>query len=237
MMKADAIKTIFDEIGITLTDKQSHQFIQYYDMLNEWNNKINLTAITEWDEVLVKHFADSVISNSVVDYSKWVSLVDVGTGAGFPGIPLKIVYPHLQVTLVDALNKRVHFLNEVISSLELEGIAAVHGRAEDLARTHMRDSFDLCVSRAVSQLNVLCEYCMPFIRQGGRFVSYKGSKTIEELEQSKNAIEVLGGRLLEVTDQVELSHDIQRGFVIVEKVTATDERYPRRAGKPLKKPL
>ena len=141
------------------------------------------------------------------------------------------------VSLVDALDKRVQFLDVVIESLGLDEIEAIHGRAEDLARTDMRDGYDLCVSRAVSQLNVLCEYCMPFIRPGGCFVSYKGAKTMDELEASANAITLLGGQLNQVTDQIRLSDEIKRGFVVIDKIEATDEKYPRRAGKPLKKPL
>lgn len=236
-MKASRIREVFHHINIELSDNQVKQFIDYYKLLFEWNNKMNLTAITESDEVLIKHFADSVISGEMLNYRDYNSLLDIGSGAGFPGIPLKIVYPHLQVTLVDALNKRVQFLNVVIDALELEDIEAIHGRAEDLARTSMRDYYDLCVSRAVSQLNVLCEYCMPFIRPGGLFISYKGSKTLEELEKSSNAITLLGGQLKEVTDQVTLNDQIKRGFVIIDKIDVTNSKYPRRAGKPLKKPL
>lgn len=236
-MTKTSVKEAFDKIGLSLSDGQCDQFVTYYELLVDWNSRVNLTAITDSQEVLIKHFTDSVISSKVVDYSQWSSMIDVGTGAGFPGIPLKIVYPHLEVTLVDALNKRVKFLDLVIDALDLEGISALHGRAEDMARTELRDSHDLCVSRAVSQLNVLCEYCMPFIRPGGKFISYKGSKTMEELDQSTNAIKVLGGALNQVTDQVALTEDIKRGFVIIDKMSPTDDRYPRRAGKPLKKPL
>lgn len=236
-MTKGEVNSAFEGMGISLSDHQCGQFVAYYEMLVDWNLRMNLTAITESDEVLLKHFMDSVVSAQVVDYGGYGSLIDVGTGAGFPGIPLKIVFPHLQVTLVDALNKRIGFLNAVIEALGLEGIEAIHGRAEDLARTDLRDAYDLCVSRAVSQLNVLCEYCMPFIKVGGQFISYKGSKTKEELEASGNAIEVLGGRLNGVTNQVSLSREIKRGFVMIDKVRPTEERYPRRAGKPLKKPL
>ncbi len=236
-MTINDVYNVFGGIGIEITDEQAGQFVQYFDLLVEWNKKINLTAITDSHEVLVKHFADSVISNSVIDYKAYDSLVDIGTGAGFPGVPLKILYPHLLVSLVDALDKRVQFLDVVIESLGLDEIEAIHGRAEDLARTDMRDGYDLCVSRAVSQLNVLCEYCMPFIRPGGCFVSYKGAKTMDELEASANAITLLGGQLNQVTDQIRLSDEIKRGFVVIDKIEATDEKYPRRAGKPLKKPL
>ena len=236
-MTISEVTKVFKGIGVEINDQQANQFVQYFNLLVEWNKKMNLTAITDSHDVLVKHFADSVISNSVIDYPSYESLIDIGTGAGFPGVPLKILYPHLQVTLVDALNKRIQFLNLVIEALGLEDIEAIHGRAEDLARTEMRDGYDLCVSRAVSQLNVLCEYCMPFIRPGGCFVSYKGAKTMEELEASANAITLLGGQLNQVTDQIHLSDEIKRGFVVIDKITATDDKYPRRAGKPLKKPL
>lgn len=236
-MMEEHVKKSFDEINIPLTVQQINQFIRYFELLVEWNKKINLTAIIEPKEVLMKHFVDSVLSHKVLEYNKIESLIDIGTGAGFPGIPLKIVFPHLKVTLVDALNKRVNYLELVIEALELEEIVALHGRAEDLARTDLREGFDLCVSRAVSQLNVLCEYCLPFIKEGGYFVSYKGAKTMEELEASHNAIELLGGEVEDVTNSITLSKEIQRGFVKIKKITATPSKYPRRAGKPLKKPL
>ncbi len=229
----------FSSIGLNLSDLQVSRFVQYYELLVEWNHKMNLTAITSPNEVLVKHFVDSVLSYRVYDFNKASSLIDIGTGAGFPGIPpLKIVFPHLEVTLLDALSKRVQFLNTVIDSLELDDVEAIHGRAEDLARTDYRESFDISVSRAVSQLNVLCEYCLPFIKCDGYFISYKGSRTLEEVETSHNAIDVLGGKLTSVTDTIELSKDIKRGgFVVISKVKETPERYPRRSGKPSKKPL
>lgn len=227
----------FSKINIVLNLQQADQFVRYYEMLIEWNEKINLTAITESEDVLVKHFIDSVLATSVFDFKNAQTLIDIGSGAGFPGIPLKIVFPHLQVTLVDALNKRVIYLNEVINDLGLEMIEAIHGRAEDLAKTELRESFNICVSRAVSQLNVLCEYCLPFIKIGGQFISYKGARTVEELAESDNAIEVLGGKLISVTDQVELTNEIKRGFVIISKIAGTPDKYPRKAGKALKKPL
>ena len=236
-MKVSDVVNVFEDMGIELSDHQANQFITYYKLLVSWNEKMNLTAITASEEVLIKHFADSVIASKVVNFHDWNSLIDVGTGAGFPGIPLKIVYPHLKVTLMDALNKRIGFLDEVINTLGLEGIQAIHGRAEDMARTDMREAYDLCVSRAVSQLNVLSEYCLPFIRIDGLFISYKGMKTNDELKESTKAIGLLGGVVQEVTDQVKLTEEINRGFVVVRKETTTDSKYPRRAGKPQKKPL
>lgn len=237
MNKVAYIREQFLQHQITLSQRQAEQFVDYYQLLIEWNQKMNLTAITNWDEVVVKHFIDSVLSHEIVDYHSVTSLIDIGTGAGFPGIPLKILYPHLRITLLDALNKRILFLEHVIDVLGLENVELVHGRAEDLARTEHRESYDICVSRAVSQLNVLCEYCLPFINLGGRFISYKGAKTLEELEMSHNAINLLGGKEIFVTDEAQLDIEVKRGFVIIEKIGNTPDKYPRKAGKPLKKPL
>lgn len=236
-MNNHRVMAAFLEYGMTLSLAQADQFVVYYNMLIEWNEKMNLTAITESDEVLSKHFIDSCLSSLVVEFDKHKRLIDIGTGAGFPGIPLKILYPHLEVTLVDALNKRINFLNHVIESLKLKDIRAVHARAEDLARTDERQAYDLCVSRAVSQLNVLCEYCLPFICLDGTFVSYKGPKTMEELEEAKNAIQVLGGSLEKVTNEKLLDNQAVRGFVVIKKEKSTPDQYPRKAGKPTKKPL
>ncbi|MDF1617420.1 16S rRNA (guanine(527)-N(7))-methyltransferase RsmG [Petrocella sp. FN5] len=236
-MNINKIIESFKVIGINLSDQQAKQFSIYYSELILWNDKINLTSILEEDAVLSKHFVDSVLSTRVMNYKDVKKLIDVGSGAGFPGIPLKIIYPHIEVVLLDALNKRVAFLNHIIKKLDLSNIYAIHGRAEDLARTELRESFDLCVSRAVSQLNVLCEYCLPFISNKGLFISYKGNKTLEELDQSKNAILILGGVLERVVEDVSLDANTDRGFVMIRKVFETDMRYPRRSGKPLKKPL
>ncbi|VDN47761.1 7-methylguanosine methyltransferase (16S rRNA, nucleotide G527) [Petrocella atlantisensis] len=237
IMNINKITEKFKNIDIQLNERQAEQFSIYYKELCIWNDKINLTSILEEDAVLMKHFVDSLLSTKVIDYKDVKRLIDVGTGAGFPGIPIKIVYPHIEVVLLDALSKRVIFLDHVIEKLDLNGISAVHGRAEDLARTDLRESFDLCVSRAVSQLNVLCEYCLPFISNNGLFISYKGNKTIEELEQSKNAISILGGKVESVVDNIVLDASTNRGFVIIRKESITDVKYPRRAGKPLKRPL
>ena len=236
-MNINKIIESFKSIGIQLSDEQAEQFSIYYRELVLWNDKINLTSILEEDAVLMKHFVDSLLSTKVIDYKHVKRLIDVGTGAGFPGIPLKIVYPHIEVVLLDALSKRVVFLEHIIKILNLSDIYALHGRAENLARTDLRESFDLCVSRAVSQLNVLCEYCLPFISINGFFVSYKGNKTFEELELSENAIQLLGGKVESVADDISLDASTNRGFVIIRKEHKTDDKYPRREGKPLKKPL
>lgn len=188
------LKSVFDKHGFALADRQAQQFRRYYDMLVEKNKVMNLTAITEYREVVVKHFLDSVYLGKYEDLSGIISVIDVGTGAGFPGIPLKILYPEMKIVLLDSLNKRIRFLQEVIEELSLDHVEAVHGRAEELARkTEYREQFDYCVSRAVANLNSLSEICLPFVKTGGSFISYKSMKGMEELEQAENAIHLLGG--------------------------------------------
>ena len=187
------------QLNIQFTDKQIEQFMKYYDLLIEKNKVMNLTAITDLNEVMTKHFLDSVLISNVLDMSDFYTLVDVGTGAGFPGIPIKILFPHLKVTLIDSLNKRLKFLDDVISELELDGIETVHGRAEDLGNNDLyREKYDLCVSRAVANLSTLSEYCIPFIKKDGVFASYKASDSEEEINNSKNAIKILGGSISKV---------------------------------------
>lgn len=225
-------------LGIELTDHQIEQFITYYEMLVEWNEFMNLTAITEYDEVMKKHFIDSISLIKAYDVSKETTVIDVGTGAGFPGLALKIAYPNLKVTLLDSLNKRIQFLNAVIEKLGLEGVETVHGRAEDFAKPDkLREKYDLCVSRAVANLSTLSEYCLPFVKVGGQFISYKSEKIAEEMVAAKNAIGLLGGK---VENQVEFTlpdSDIYRNLFIIEKVKATPKKFPRKAGLPSKEPL
>lgn len=227
-----------DKLGYKLTEKQVKQFNKYYEMLIEWNKKINLTSIIDEQEVVLKHFLDSIAVKEVMDLNTCESVIDLGTGAGFPGIPLKIVYPDLEVTLVDSLNKRINFLLEVIDELSLEDIQCIHSRAEDLGNDDLyRENYDLCVSRAVADLSILSEYCIPFVRHGGYFVSYKSNKSQDEIKTSKGAIDKLGGCLKEVKN-VEVPYlDIERTFVVIKKVSTTPSRYPRKAGKPKKNPL
>lgn len=226
------------ELGISLTDFQIQQFIVYYEMLSEWNQFMNLTAITEYDEVMKKHFIDSISLCKAFHISEGCSCIDVGTGAGFPGLALKIAYPGLQITLLDSLNKRIQFLDAVIDKLSLTGIQTIHGRAEDFARPgKLRESFYLCVSRAVANLSTLSEYCLPFVKKGGYFISYKSEKIIEEMEAARNAISILGG---EVKEQVEFmlpDSDIYRNLFVIEKKKETPKKYPRKAGLPGKEPL
>ncbi len=226
------------EIGIELTDLQIDQFNEFYRLMVEWNKVMNLTGITEYEEVVEKHFIDSLSLVKVIDISQVDSVIDVGTGAGFPGIPLKIAFPHLNITLLDSLNKRIKFLNEVIESIGLEKITTIHGRAEDFAKQeNYREQFDLCVSRAVANLATLSEYCLPYVKVGGRFVSYKSGEIDEEVENSKTAIKVLGGKLKKIEKFQLLGTDIGRSFVEIQKVKNTGKKFPRKAGLPAKEPI
>lgn len=229
---------VLSEWNITLSDKQKRQFSTFYEMLVEKNKVMNLTAITEFDEVIEKHFLDSVSLSEVIDLRKKLSVLDMGTGAGFPGIPLKIVFPELKMTLADSLNKRIGFLNEVIEELKLEEITAIHARAEELAKNpEYREQYDLCVSRAVANLSTLSEYCLPFVSISGKFVSYKSGDILEEVEEAKKAVFLLGGQIEEVHRFTFGENDLYRSFVLIEKVKKTPKAYPRKAGTPSKQPL
>lgn len=225
-------------IGIDLSEIQLKQFEEFYHLLIEKNKVMNLTAITEEDEVIDKHFIDSLTCARVMDMTKVTSIVDIGTGAGFPGIPLKIAYPEISFVLLDSLNKRVKFLDEIIEALALKKITAVHGRAEDLARKpEYRAKFDLCVSRAVANLSVLSEYCIPFVKVNGYFVSYKAARGLEEIEASKHCMEVLGSKIMQ-TDEFPLTDkDSMRVLIKIKKCKGTAKMYPRKAGVPSKNPL
>ena len=226
------------ELGIELTDRQIEKFLLYYEMLVEWNGFMNLTAITEYDEVMKKHFIDSLSLIKAYDLNQEKKVIDIGTGAGFPGLVLKIAFPQLEITLLDSLNKRIQFLDAVIQNLSLTGVETVHGRAEDFAKPEkLRECFDLAVSRAVSNLSILSEYCLPFVKQGGYFISYKSEKIYEETEAAKNAITLLGGKIQKQVDFTLPNSDIYRNFLLIEKVSATPKKYPRKAGLPSKEPL
>ena len=225
-------------IGVTLMEEQIHQFLRYYELLVEWNGFMNLTAITDYDEVMKKHFVDSLSLIKTFDVTKKVKVIDVGTGAGFPGLALKIAYPNLQVTLLDSLNKRINFLNEVITQLGLTDVETVHGRAEDFAKPDkLRGKFDLCVSRAVANMSTLSEYCLPFVKVGGEFISYKSEKISEELETATKAISILGGKFDRSTEFNLPDSDIYRNLVVIKKVKESPKKYPRKAGLPSKEPI
>ena len=232
-LKQDAL-----QFGVELDENQLSQFYRYYEMLIDWNEKINLTAITEFEEVIKKHFLDSISIGRLLNQKEEVSILDIGTGAGFPGIPIKIAFPNTKVTLLDSLNKRVNFLTEVINELSLDNISALHGRAEDYAKKDdMREQFDLCVSRAVANLSSLSEFCLPYVKVGGTFISYKSEKAKEELEVSLNAIDILGGGNVTTDEFLLPGTDFKRTFLIIEKIKVTPLKYPRKAGTPVKQPL
>lgn len=227
-----------NEFHIVLSDVQAEQFLLYYEMLVEKNKVMNLTAITEFDEVMKKHFIDSLSLVKAFDLQGTFSVIDIGTGAGFPGIPLKIAFPELKVTLMDSLNKRVDFLNDIINALGLKEIETIHGRAEDFAKPDLlREKFDLCVSRAVANLSTLSEYCLPYVKQGGRFISYKSEKVSEEMKDAEYAIHILGGKIEEQIAFYLPDSEFYRNLFVVKKCHETPLKYPRKAGTAAKKPL
>lgn len=234
----DILEVQFQKIGLKLHAGQLEQFNRYYEILVEWNNMMNLTAITEYEEVVEKHFIDSLALVNCFDLERIHTMIDVGTGAGFPGIPLKIVFPHLKITLLDSLNKRIKFLNHVIGELGLEDIQTIHGRAEDFARKeNYRENYDLCVARAVANLATLSEYCLPYVKVGGMFISYKSGDVDKEIEGSKKAIQILSARVEDVVKFQLPGTDIQRSFVKIKKVKSNSMKYPRKAGLPVKEPI
>lgn len=238
MNKKEFLLEEVNKIGIELTDNQVDQFLKYYELLVEWNSFMNLTGITEYEDVVIKHFVDSLSLIKAVNLKQDLSVIDIGTGAGFPGLPLKIAFPNLSVTLLDSLNKRIKFLDEVINQLGLTDIDTIHGRAEDFAKPEkLREKFDLCVSRAVANLSTLSEYCLPFVKINGSFISYKSEKLSEELEESKTAIFVLGGKFEKQIDFTLNNNEIYRNLVVINKKQKTPKQYPRKAGTASKNPI
>lgn len=225
-----------NDLKIDINNNQIEQFFLYMELLQKWNENINLTAITEPKEILQKHFIDSL---TILPYiNKEESVIDVGTGAGFPGIPIKIVKGSIKVTLLDALNKRLNFLQEVINNLSLSNIQTIHARAEESGKnSNLREQFDIAVSRAVAPLNVLSEYLMPLIKEGGKCICMKGNNIEEELANSENAIQILGGKI-DIIDEFYLPRsDIKRSIIVIEKIGKTPSKYPRKAGTPSKEPI
>jgi 16S rRNA (guanine527-N7)-methyltransferase len=226
------------EYGVELDEIKVEKFIKYMEMLKEWNQKINLTAITDDEEIIKKHFIDSVsiLQSGVI--KDGMSIIDVGTGAGFPGIPLKIVMPTLNILLLDSLNKRIAYLNDVIMQLKLDGIETIHARAEELSRKkEYREKYDIAVARAVANLNKLSEYCIPYVKTGGYFISMKGPSVAPEIEGAKSAIGTLGGRLEKVIDINLPGESMEHKLVIVKKEKETGEKYPRKYAQIEKKPI
>lgn len=236
--KEQLLKSAAASIGVELNDKQVEQFIKYHEILVEWNSFMNLTGITEYEEVVQKHFVDSLALCKAINVNDVSNLIDIGTGAGFPGIPLKIAYPHLKVTLLDSLQKRIKFLDEVVNQLGLEEVETIHGRAEDFAKPSMkRESYDVVVSRAVANLASLSEYCLPYVKVGGYFIPYKSGKVDEELEESKKAVFLLGGKIEEEVKFMLPDSDISRSLIKVKKVNATPKKFPRKSGLATKEPI
>lgn len=225
-------------LGLELGENEINQFITFKDMLKEWNEKINITSITDDVEIDIKHFIDSITPLTTEYLKENVKLVDIGTGGGFPGIPLKIMRKDLDILLLDSTMKRINFLNEVVNKLKLENIEPVHGRAEELGRDiKYREKYDVAISRAVASLNTLCEYCLPFVKIGGYFISMKGSDIEEELEEAKNSVKILGGKISDVKIINLPLSDITHSLIIIKKIKETPTKYPRAGGKPKKKPL
>lgn len=238
-MNPEQFRAAVAEKGFNLSEKQMQQFEQYFNLLVEWNQKMNLTAITERDEVYLKHFYDSVTLGFYQDFTgESTSLADVGSGAGFPSIPLKILFPDLQVTIIDSLNKRITFINEVVKVLGLTKVSAVHGRAEDIGQNkNYREKFDFATARAVARLSILAEFCLPLVKKGGQFIAMKASKTDEEVMDAKKAIATLGGKFMDdiVFELPEAAGE--RHILRIEKKKETPKAYPRKAGTPAKKPI
>ena len=230
------------KLGISLSDRQIEQFICFYDILTERNKVMNLSAITEPVEIIEKHFLDSLSLVKAIDLSGDKKVIDVGTGAGFPGIPIIISYPQLHITLLDSLNKRIGFINDVIKLLNLKNVETIHGRSEELGKNiKYREQYDLCVSRAVANMSVLSEYCIPFVKKGGKFISYKSGNIENEVENAGNSVYKLGGKLSEIVDfsltDSTTGEKLGRSLVVIDKIKETPGKYPRRAGLPSREPL
>lgn len=236
-MSVEWLSKKLSEHGIELTETQKEQFQTYYQLLVEWNEKMNLTSITEEHDVYLKHFYDSITPSFYYDFDGELSICDVGAGAGFPSIPLKIVFPELKVTIVDSLNKRIQFLNHLAAELGLQDVSFVHDRAESYGKGAYRESYDIVTARAVARLTVLSELCLPLVKKGGQFIALKSSKGEEELQEANFAINILGGNVKE-TFSFELPEDAgERQMIVIDKRRQTSKKYPRKPGTPNKSPL
>lgn len=238
MQYFDIIKTECENIGLEINEEKYNKFIQYKDLMKEWNEKVNLTAITDDKEIVIKHFVDSIKAFEFKNLNSAVKIIDVGTGAGLPGIPIKIMNDNAKVVLLDSLQKRINFLNEVITTLELKDIKTVHGRAEDFGTDlNYREKFDVAISRAVANMAVLSEFCLPFVKKNGYFVALKGPAVQEELDEAKKAISILGGKIEKIIKVDFENSDLDHNLVIIKKIKNTPKQYPRRAGTVTKKPI
>ncbi|MBM6761164.1 16S rRNA (guanine(527)-N(7))-methyltransferase RsmG [Megamonas hypermegale] len=234
----DELKIAATEYGLNLTEDQISAFNKYYELLYEWNKKINLTAITEPKDVAIKHMVDSLSCFKADLFKENTSLIDVGTGAGFPGLPLKIFYPSLKLTLLDSLNKRVKFLQLVVDELGLKDVEVIHARSEEAARNKKyREKFDLATARAVARLPIICEYCLPFVKDGGTFIALKGRQYEEEATQAQKAIKVLGGEIADIMPVKLPEIDDKRAVIYIKKIKSTPKTYPRKAGTPERNPI
>ena len=234
----DELKVAATEYGLNLTEDQISAFNKYYELLYEWNKKINLTAITEPKDVAIKHMVDSLSCFKADLFKENISLIDVGTGAGFPGLPLKIFYPSLKLTLLDSLNKRVKFLQLVVDELGLKDVEVIHARSEEAARNKIyREKFDLATARAVARLPIICEYCLPFVKDGGTFIALKGRQYEEEATQAQKAIKVLGGEISDIMPVKLPEIDDKRAVIYIKKIKSTPKTYPRKAGTPERNPI
>lgn len=236
-MKETQFVQKLQEKGFTITEKQQKQFAIYYETLVEWNKLMNLTAVTEKEEVYLKHFFDSITPSFYYDFTKVQSICDVGAGAGFPSIPLKIMFPHLEVTIVDSLNKRINFLNHLSAELDLTNVRFIHDRAETFGKGEYRESFDVVTARAVARLSVLSELCLPLVKKGGHFIALKGAQGEIEVEEGLFAISILGGEVIHNHPLTLPEEDSMRYILDIEKKRQTPKKYPRKPGTPNKEPL
>lgn len=238
MQYFDLMKSACENIGMDFNEEKYEKFITYKNLLQEWNEKINLTAITEDEEVIKKHFIDCIKAFSAEEFKNAKTVIDVGTGAGFPGLPVAIMRDDVEVTLLDSLNKRINFLDTVARSIKLNNVTTIHSRAEDGARQkNLREGFDIATSRAVANMAVLSEFCLPYVKIGGYFIALKGPMINEELDGARNAIGTLGGKLVDVIEVSIEGTDLKHNLVIVKKIKETPKTYPRKAGTITKKPL
>jgi len=234
----DLLNVACEKEGLILDQNKYNQFIRYKELIQEWNQKVNLTAITEDEDIIKKHFIDSIKVFKFREIIEAKSIIDIGTGGGFPGIPMKIINPRSELVLLDSLNKRINFLNEVINELDLKNIKTIHGRAEDFAQDEIyRENFDIAVSRAVANLTVLIEFCLPYVKVGGYFVALKGPAIDEEIKEAEGAIKLLGGNIEEIIEVEIEDSNLKHNLLVIKKIKSTPKKYPRKAGMITKNPL